>query len=203
MGYYRAGFDVVGVDLHPQKNYPFKFVRDDALGYLETIISLGGARGWGFDAVHASPPCQRYSAMSKCRPEIAEKYPDLVDPVRDLLIKTGLPYVIENVPGAPLHDPVMLCGQMFGLELYRHRLFESNIPLQAPDHPKHVVPASKAGHWTPGTIMSISGHVSPMWKAREVMGIDWCNRDELAEAIPPHYTEHIGRQLLQAIEVAA
>lgn len=203
VGYHRAGFDVVGVDLHPQKNYPLMFVQDDALGYLERLIGRGVRSGRAFNAIHASPPCQRYSAMSKCRPEIAEKYPDLVDPIRELLIQTGLPYVIENVPGSPLRNPITLCGQMFGLELYRHRLFESNIPLAAPDHPKHVVPASKAGHWKPGTIMSISGHVSPMWKAREVMGIDWCTRDELAEAIPPHYTAHIGRQLLAAIEVAA
>lgn len=204
MGYYHAGFDVVGVDLHPQKNYPFKFVQADALDALRDVVEFGPMSDFGrLSAIHASPPCQRYSAMSKCRPELAEKYPDLVDPVRKLLIQTGLPYVIENVPGAPLHDPVMLCGQMFGQELYRHRLFESNMPLAAPAHPKHVIPASKAGHWTPGTIMSISGHVSPMWKAREVMGIDWCTRDELAESIPPAYTEHLGKQLLEALEAAA
>lgn len=204
MGYHRAGFDVIGVDLNPQKNYPFEFIQDDALSFLQRAF-LNGPTEWGRSVclVHASPPCQRYSAMSKCRPEIAEKYPDLVDSVRELLIATWLPYVIENVPGSPLHDPVMLCGQMFGLELYRHRLFESNIPLKAPEHPKHVVPASKAGHWKPGTVMSISGHVSPIWKAREVMGIDWCNREELAEAIPPHYTEHIGKQLLAVVENAA
>jgi len=203
-GYHQAGFEVIGIDLNPQPNYPFEFYQRDALEVLQ---------GWGpsaytdgrqrFDAIHASPPCQRYSAMSKCRPEIADKYPDLVDPVRELLIQTGLPYVIENVPGAPLRDPIMLCGLMFGLELYRHRLFESNLPIAAPNHPKHVIPASKAGHWKPGTIMSISGHVSPIAKAREVMGIDWMTREELAESIPPAYTEHIGRQLMAAIEVAA
>lgn len=141
--------------------------------------------------------------MSKCRPELAQKYPDLVDPVRELLIEKGLPYVIENVPGAPLRDPITLCGQMFGLELYRHRLFESNIPLQEPLHPKHVIPASKAGHWRPGTIMSISGHVAPVAKAREVMGIDWTTREELAEAIPPRYTAFVGGQLIQAVRSAA
>lgn len=196
MGYHRAGFDVVGVDLNPQPNYPFAFYQADA---LEFLLDFGGK----FDAVHASPPCQRYSAMSKCRPGIAEEYPDLVDQVRNLLVMNGLPCVIENVPGAPLLDPITLCGQMFGLELYRHRLFESNIPLVAPEHPKHVIPASKAGHWKPGTVMSISGHVSPMWKAREVMGIDWCTRDELAESIPPQYTRWIGTQLIQTLEMAA
>ncbi|SDD60378.1 DNA (cytosine-5)-methyltransferase 1 [Mycolicibacterium neoaurum] len=199
VGYHRAGFDVIGVDINPQPNYPFKFMRDDAIRLLHDGSGFVGH----FDAIHASPPCQRYSAMSKCRPEIADKYPDLVDPVRELLIQTGLPYVIENVPGAPLREPVMLCGQMFGQELYRHRLFESNIPIAAPNHPKHVIPASKAGHWKPGTIMSISGHVSPISKAREVMGIDWMTREELAESIPPAYTEHVGRQLLRSLEVAA
>jgi DNA (cytosine-5)-methyltransferase 1 len=92
---------------------------------------------------------------------------------------------------------------MFGLELYRHRLFESNIPLHAPDHPAHLTPASKAGHWTPGTVMSVAGHCAPIAKAREVMGIDWMNRAELGEAIPPAYSHFIGTQLLTAIQVAA
>lgn len=195
MGYHRAGFHVVGVDLSPQPNYPFEFVRADALAYLMEY-------GAHFDAVHASPPCQRYSAMSKCRPELAATYPDLVSPIRSLM-PSNVPYVIENVPGAPLLEPTMLCGHMFGLELYRHRLFESNLPIDGPPHLPHTIPASKAGHWRPGTVMSISGHVSPMWKAREVMGIDWCNREELAEAIPPAYTEHIGRQLIATLKAAA
>ncbi len=111
--------------------------------------------------------------------------------------------MIENVPGSPLVDPITLCGHMFGYELYRHRLFESSVPLAAPMHPEHVKPASKAGHWKPGTIMSVSGHVAPVALAREIMGIDWTTREELAEAIPPYYTEHIGRQLIEAIGVAA
>ncbi|GAS95495.1 Gp30 [Mycolicibacterium canariasense] len=204
-GYHRAGFDVVGVDINPQPNYPFTFIQGDASHFLSAWCrgSLIAAHQLPFAAVHASPPCQRYSAMSKCRPEIANKYPDLVDPVRELLLETGLPYVIENVPGAPLRNPVMLCGQMFGQELYRHRLFESNVPITAPQHPKHVIPASKAGHWKPGTIMSISGHVSPIAKAREVMGIEWMSREELAESIPPSYTQWVGKQLLRAVELAA
>ncbi|MDF3280462.1 DNA methylase [Gordonia sp. N1V] len=208
-GYQDAGFYVVGVDLHPQPNYcGDKFIQTDAMQLLRDLVGgpfkplVAGTLG-RVVAVHASPPCQRYSAMSKCRPDIAEKYPDLVAPVRELLKRLGKPYVIENVPGAPLIDPVMLCGTMFGRELYRHRLFESNLPLIAPGHPKHVVPASKAGHWTPGTIMSISGHVSPIAHARNIMGIGWCTREELAEAIPPAYTEFIGRQIMASLKAVA
>jgi DNA (cytosine-5)-methyltransferase 1 len=110
---------------------------------------------------------------------------------------------MENVVGSPLRPDLVLCGQMFGLELYRHRLFEADVFLWQPDHPVHLLPASRAGHWTPGTVMSVSGHVAPIAKAREVMGIDWMTRAELAESIPPAYTEHIGRQLLERLAVAA
>jgi len=119
------------------------------------------------------------------------------------VLMAGVPYVIENVPGAPLIDPTMLCGQMFGHDLYRHRLFECSFPTTAPTHPPHVIPASRAGHWTPGTVMSVAGHVSPIAKAREVMGIDWMTRDELAESIPPAYTEWTGRQFAASLKVAA
>jgi DNA (cytosine-5)-methyltransferase 1 len=187
-GYHRAGFEVTGVDINPQKNYPFHFNHGDALKFLEEY-------GVYFDAVHASPPCQRHSAMSHCRPGLADAYPDLIEPVRERLIELGRPWVIENVPGSPLKDPITLCGQMFGQELYRHRLFETSFDIPEPHHPEHVMPASKAGHWRPGTVMSISGHIAPIAKAREVMGIDWCNREELAEAIPPSYTEYVGKYL--------
>ena len=192
MGYHRAGFQVTGIDIRHQKNYPFTFHQADALEFLQQ-------HGHEYDVIHASPPCQRHSAMSNCRPGLAEEYPDLIHPTRELLMTTGKPWVIENVPGSPLKNPINLCGQMFGLELYRHRLFESNIDLTEPDHPPHTMPASKAGHWTPGTVMSISGHIAPIAKAREVMGIDWCNREELAEAIPPTYTEHIGKELIKLV----
>jgi DNA (cytosine-5)-methyltransferase 1 len=194
MGYYRAGWDVFGVDTEPQANYPFWFQRGDALTFPLD----------GFDAVHASPPCQGYSAMSTCRPGLADTYPKLIGPLRDRFVAAGIPYVIENAPMAEKHmvNPVVLCGQMFGLELYRHRLFESSVPLVTPEHPEHVIPASKAGHWTPGTIMSVAGHVAPIAKAREVMGIDWTTREELAEAIPPAYTEYVGKQLLAAVQKA-
>jgi DNA (cytosine-5)-methyltransferase 1 len=193
MGYHRAGFEVIGVDINPQPHYPFEFYQADALEYPLN----------GFDIIHASPPCQPYSAMSRCRPGLASEYAALVIETRDALRASSLPYVIENVPGAPLIDPVELCGHMFGLALYRHRLFESNVPLSTPPHPEHVTPASKAGHWRPGTIISVAGHVAPMTEARRAMGIDWTSRDELTEAIPPAYSEWIGRQLLAAIGRAA
>ncbi len=201
MGYARAGFDVIGIDLNPQPNYPFEFIQADALEFVEHVL-LHGFRGRHISAWHASPPCQFASAMSACRPGLAETYPNLIGPTRDLLIETGLPYVIENVPMAAkwMIDPIMLCGFMFGLELYRHRLFESNVALIEPMHPVHVKPASKAGHWIPGTVMSVSGHVAPIAHARTIMGIDWhTTRDELVEAIPPQYSEHVGRQLLAAL----
>jgi DNA (cytosine-5)-methyltransferase 1 len=188
MGYHNAGFEVVGVDINPQKNYPFEFHQADALEFLKE-------HGHDFDAIHASPPCQRHSAMSNCRPGLADEYPDLVAPTRDLLEASGKPWVIENVVGSPLVNPITLCGTMFGRELYRHRLFESSFHMPEPEHPKHVIPASKAGHWKPGTVMSVSGHIAPIAKAREIMGIDWTNREELAESIPPYFTEYVGRWL--------
>lgn len=199
MGYHRAGFDVIGVDVNPQPNYPFEFYQFDALDALHMFIADEYGDSHRFKAIHASPPCQRYSAMSTCRPGLSDEYPDLIAPTRELLIATGLPYVMENVDGSPLIDPITLCGHMFGLELYRHRLFESNTILIEPMHPVHVKPASRAGHWTPGTVMSVAGHVAPIAHAREVMGIDWMTRDELTESIPPVYTEFIGRQLLDVI----
>jgi DNA (cytosine-5)-methyltransferase 1 len=186
MGYHRAGWEVVGVDINPQPRFPFEFHQADALEYDLS----------GFDAVHASPPCQAYSSMSTCRPGLAGTYPDLIDPVRRMLKDSGLPWIIENVPGAPLRQDLMLCGHMFGLELYRHRIFETSAYLGQPRHPRHTRPGSKAGHWKPGQIISVSGHCAPMWLARQVMGIDWMNRAELGEAIPPAYTEFIGRELL-------
>jgi DNA (cytosine-5)-methyltransferase 1 len=141
--------------------------------------------------------------MSACRPGLAEEYPDLIAATRNLLELTGLPYVMENVPGSPLRPDLVLCGHMFGLELYRHRVFETNWFAWQPEHVAHTLPASRAGHWTPGTVMSVSGHVSPIAVAREAMGIDWMNRAELAESIPPAYTEHIGRQLLAHLDRSA
>jgi len=194
MGYYRAGFDVVGVDINPQSRYPFEFHQGDAMTWpLE-----------GFDAIHASPPCQAYSVASKCRPGLAETYPDLVASVRELLKASGLPYVIENVLGAPMINPTLLCGQMFGLDLFRHRLFESNIelPFMLHGHSKvgsQAGGSSYKGGWRPGKIISVAGNCAPIAEARRAMGIDWMDRRGLAEAIPPAYTEWVGAQLLRAM----
>ena len=130
--------------------------------------------------------------------QLEEQYPELITPTRELLALSGLPYVIENVPRARkwMRSPITLCGATFGLDLYRHRLFESNVHLWQPEHRPHAIPASKAGHWKPGTIMSVSGHVAPIAEAKRAMGIDWMTRDELAESIPPAYTQYIGEQLL-------
>jgi DNA (cytosine-5)-methyltransferase 1 len=207
MGYHRAGFDVIGVDIKPQPHYPFRFIRDDALEFLRVEVRNRALA----DAIHASPPCQSYSAMSACRPGLSDEYPDLVAPTRELLTQTGLPWVMENVAGSglitqPSFDGLYgltLCGHMFGLKLYRHRLFESNAPLVEPPHPRHLVPGGKAGHWKPGEIISVSGNCSPIELAREAMGIDWMTAKEMAQAIPPAYTEYIGAQLIDALKAAA
>ncbi len=191
MGIHRAGFDVTGIDISLQPNYPFRFILGDA---LEADLS-------GYDFIWASPPCQRFSRMSNCRNGLLEKYPDLIASVRNKLVEFGKPFVIENVVGAPLKNPVMLCGAMFGLKTYRHRIFESNIPLLSPPHPRHDTPTSKAGHWKPGTLVSVAGNCAPMAMAREAMGMDWSNRAELVEAIPPAYSEFIARQItLEALK---
>jgi len=189
MGLSRAGFEVEGWDIKPQKNYPFTFRLGDA---LEADLS-------GFDFVWASPPCQNSSRMSACRPGLAAKYAQLIPATRAKLKAWGGPWIIENVVGAPLENPAMLCGAMFGLETYRHRIFESNVPLTAPPHPKHTTPTSKAGHWKPGTLISVSGNCAPIAMAREAMGIDWTNRDELGEAIPPAFSEFLARQIISQI----
>lgn len=201
VGYHRAGFDVVGVDIAPQPNYPFEFRQADAMTYpLDD-----------FDAIHASPPCQRYSAMSACRPGLADKYPALLDAMRQRLTASRRPWVLENVDGSGMLTAsdlwgghgLVLCGRMFGLDLYRHRLFETSEPAGQPKHPAHTVRASKAGHWTPGTVISVAGNCSPIAEARRAMGIDWMTRNELAESIPPAYTEYLGQFLLAAVDVAA
>jgi DNA (cytosine-5)-methyltransferase 1 len=190
MGYHRAGFDVVGVDIVPQRHYPFEFHQADAMTFPLD----------GFDAIHASPPCQRFSAMSACRRGLASIYPDLVGPLRERLVATGTPYIIENVRGAPLINPTMLTGSMFGLPLKRDRMFETSFPLPLMLAAHHDRPVGRAGHWRPGALISVSGNCSPISLAREAMGIDWMNRNELSEAIPPAYAEWIGAQLLEALD---
>lgn len=189
-GYAAAGFEVVGVDVEPQPRYPFEFVQGDALAYL---IAYGDE----FDAFAASPPCQAHSLAQRIQ---GRDHHDYIREVRGLFQAFGKPYVIENVPGAPLHDPIVLCGGMFGLRTYRHRLFESNIPFTVPVHPEHVAPTTKMGRPPqPGEFMHVVGNFSGVPQAKVAMGIDWMTRDELREAIPPAYTAFIGRQLLSAM----
>lgn len=193
-GYRRAGFDVIGVDIEPHVYPPGEFVEGDALAWLRLLAPECNPRN--IAAVHTSPPCQRYTTAQRLQ---ANDHPDLIDPVRKLLTATGLPYVIENVPGSPLIDPITLCGAMFdGLKVYRHRLFESNVPLTAPAHPEHIAPLAKMGRPVrAGEFMHVVGNFSDVAAGRIAMGIDWMTRDDLREAIPPAYTEHIGRQLIE------
>lgn len=202
MGYHRAGFDLIGVDIEQQPNYPFEFVKMDAVEYLQTQDLSQ------FAVIHASPPCQRFSGMqllSAARNGSYNEHADLIDPVRELLVQVGKPYVIENVIGAPLLNPIMLCGSMFGLKTYRHRLFESNIFMMTPMHEPHRDQTPPAGNGiSPKGFISVcgTGGVKGM-TAKEIlsywslaMDIDWMTRAELAQAIPPAYTEWIGRELI-------
>ena len=202
MGYHRAGFEVVGVDIEPQKHYPFKFIQGDALTFpLE-----------GYDAYHASPPCQAFTmANYQARRDGKAIHPNLIDPIRQRLIATGKPWVIENVIGAPLINPLLLCGTMFGLGVFRHRLFESNILILAPLHAPHkgkigdgkyFSVAGGAGRWKSwGTVVRDVNKGSVLeW--REAMGIDWMIRKGLTQAIPPAYTEYIGSFLINTIKTA-
>jgi DNA (cytosine-5)-methyltransferase 1 len=193
MGYHLAGFEVVGVDIAPQKRYPFQFIQADALEYL-------AAHGHEFDAIHASPPCQAYSVMKNPNPEYCKPHPELIEPVRDLLISTGKPYIIENVVGAPLIKPIMLCGSQFGLKVYRHRLFEVNYPAIGLPHYPHRDKTPKGGtrgnNISPKGFICMTGDFSNVPYARFASKIDWMIRDEMAEAIPPAFTQFLGGQLM-------
>jgi DNA (cytosine-5)-methyltransferase 1 len=193
MGYHRAGFDVVGVDIKPQPHYPCEFHQADALTF-----PLGD-----FDAIHASPPCQEYSALRALTPD--RHYPDLIAATRDRLVRSGLPWLIENVMPAPLQSGITLCGGMFGLRTYRHRRFETSWLIFAPEHPPHVAKTStfkRPKQFAEGYHISVTGDVGA-WVGPAVMGIDWMTGNELSQAIPPAYTEWLGTQLLAALEIAA
>lgn len=205
MGYHRAGFDVVGVDIRPQPNYPFEFCQDDALDVLHDFVIHGTDPGWElFDAIHASPPCPAYSLVSGFQ-GVANDHPDLVAPVRDQLDEIGLPYVIENVPGSPLRRDLVLCGEMFGLRVHRHRVFElGGWFSMAHPHARHNLRGGKTNCETgDGVARWITGHYADHEDASDAMGIDWMTRSELPDAIPPAYTQFIGEQLMSFIKVAA
>lgn len=214
VGYHRAGFDVVGVDLHPQQHYPFEFHQGDALEYLT-------AHGHEFDAMHASPPCQAFSTMTNGRwKDRARKHPQLIEPIRQLLAAAGKPYIIENVVGSPLINPCLLCGTMFNLQtengnqLRRHRLFETSFyvfPVPYCKHNKY----SAIGVYGGGQHPCRQSHNRSQERQinretpseldfgilarRQVMGIDWMTGKELNQAIPPAYTEFIGRILIKTL----
>ncbi len=191
VGYHRAGFEVTGVDIAPQPHYPFTLIQADALTFPLD----------GYDVIHASPPCQHYSDLA-ARNGNRAAHPDLVALVRERI--GHLPYVIENVPEAPLINPVILCGTMFeGLRVLRHRGFESNMPLHTPTHGTHPLVYTRdkrKAHY--GRLDEMSAYVQvtgggncTVKAASSAMSIDWMTKAELNEAIPPAYTEFIGRQL--------
>lgn len=207
-GYHQAGFEVVGVDIEDQPNYPFEFVKMDAIEFLKTQdISQ-------FDAIHASPPCQAHTRakyLSAARNEGKYRYhADFIRETREILQKIGKPYVIENVVGAPLINPIALSGTQFkNLYTQRRRIFESNVRLSEPDAlpVKKKTPTAGNGFGQDGFISICgSGGVRGM-NAKQIVlywgfalgGIDWMTRAELAEAIPPAYTEFIGKQLVEYI----
>lgn len=209
MGYSRAGFEVVGVDVVRQPHYPFPFIRADAIEYLS---ETGAA---GFDAIHASPPCQAFSqGRNMWHGRLpGDRHPDFIAATRAGLLASGLPYVIENVPGAPLLSPVTVCGRTLGLGVKRHRLFESSELLFSmscpPGHPGDWISVFGGGGLTrtpPGgsrvNFMQQRKHVAHT-TASVAMGIDWMTRDELSQAIPPDYTEFIGAQLIRSLRAAA
>lgn len=218
MGLHRAGWDVTGVDIQPFNaqpslfagadpidRYPFRFIEADAL-----TVDLTG-----YDLICASPPCQRYSAATR-QSGNPERHPDLIGPIRERLKASGALWCIENVVGAPLIDPVMLCGTMFGLRVVRHRLFESSFHIDTPHHEHrgslvdgdYVTVAGSGGvpAWTykqreaAGRPRYMPGEMSlETWRA--AMGIDWMSRERLVQAIPPAYGEHVGRAAMAALEL--
>jgi DNA (cytosine-5)-methyltransferase 1 len=213
VGYHRAGFDVVGVDKAPQKNFPFKFVEADAVDVLVTFLQCGSFKSLRlreFDVIHASPPCQRYSVSTAPHGDSGrEKHPDLLEPIRSLLEQCGKIWVIENVMGAPMKPPtIMLCGMMFGLRVLRHRLFESNVLLFSPEHPTHPAGKLTNSHRSydrgERPFVCLAGHNFERREGEKAMGIDWMkSRRELAQSIPPAYTEFVGRQLMTFISPAS
>lgn len=204
MGYHRAGFDILGVDIVDQPNYPFEFVRDDAVEHLAALIDLDMIDESGFAAIHASPPCQDHSRLAALTGEHGTGW--MLGAVRELLTWTGVPWVIENVPGADMRADFRLCGCMFDLPgLRRERWFETSwhgFALRPPCHHDDET-VTVAGH--PGGSSRRDGTRgfadTATW--RRAMGIDWMTARELAQAIPPAYTEHIGAQLIDHLGRAA
>ena len=196
VGYDRAGFDVVGVDIEPQPHYPFTFYQLDAMTFPLD----------GFDAIHASPPCQKFTAYRRRGGGVGDGYPDLIEPVRERLEAIGVPWVMENVARSPVRPLVHLCGSSFGLDVQRHRWFESNVPMMSPPC-AHGLQKPRFAHATNRKNLRRTVEIGvwriPLPVQQKAMGIDWMTLDELTEAIPPAYTEYIGGNLLETLAAAA
>lgn len=223
MGYSKAGFEVIGVDIKPQPNYPFEFYQADAITLMRDEGCWESCPVWryvsDFDAIHASPPCQRYSVLRHAAETKGKNAPDLIEPTRALLIESGLPYVIENVPGSPTEHLIVLCGSMFGLgsngrQLRRHRNFETSFSMMSPpcQHEGEAIGvygSGPTGRYTFGNgahkdyYGRRGGYQGTVAEKREAMDIDWMNATELNQAIPPAYTEFIGTQLMAHIGAMA
>lgn len=203
MGYHRAGFDeIVGVDIEPQPDYPFEFVQADAVdvAYDWDLVQ--------FDLIHASPPCQAYSALTKGT-NSGRQYLELITETRsNLEVENETPFIIENVAGAPIRKDLMLCGEMFGLDVIRHRYFEATWTLPQLAHPQHRgrVAGWRHGVYHDGPYVAVYGEGGGKGSVADwqrAMGIDWTdNRKSIAEAIPPAYTEYIGRQFIDQMAAA-
>jgi DNA (cytosine-5)-methyltransferase 1 len=197
MGWHRAGYEVVGVDIEPQPDYPFEFHQADALDYLLAF-------GWDFDVRHASPPCQASTNLTKGT-NAGREYPQLIPATRQALALFDGPSVIENVQGSDVRRDLILCGEMFGLDVIRHRYFEASFPVVQPAHIKHRgrVSGWRHGRFYPGPYVSVygdGGGKGSVARWQQAMGLDWTDdRKSIAEAIPPAYTQFIGEQLMEAI----
>lgn len=197
-GLQRAGFHVTGIDIKPQPRYcGDAFIQADALNPPVDLAS--------FDFIWASPPCQAFSITAKLWPD--NKHPDLVAPVRKMLAESGALYTIENVPGAPLNRAFVLCGMQFGLRVFRHRLFECNFFVMVPPHPKHRGSTNSSRRYSTfasgADMICIAGHNFSRVDGAAAMGVDWyTTREELAQAIPPAYSEFIGRAAIAQLQLA-
>lgn len=210
VGLHRGGFDIVGVDIKWQPNFPFEFVNADALEYLVKIIDNGWRLpdGRRVHAVNASPPCQFYCALARGTNNNTEDYPALIEPTRELLAEAtaaGIPWIIENVAKWALVDPIKLCGEMFGLQVIRHRWFETNYDMAQPAHPKH---RGRVAGWRHGqtyegyyyAVYGNGGQKGTLADWKRAMGISWMQtKAELVEAIPPRYLEFLGAELFKVV----
>lgn len=206
-GFARAGCEVVGIDVNYQSSYPFEFKQEEALGFLLKVLDNGMRLpdGRRVHAINASPPCQHYTALARGTNGNQKDYPALIEPTRELLQETGVPWVIENVPAAPLINPVTLCGEMFDLRVIRHRRFETNWDLAQPVHIKH---RSRVAGWRHGqtyegyyfAVYGNGGQKGTLAEWKMAMDIDWMRtKAELVEAIPPAYTQYIAEQMLSVL----